>query len=536
MSINYTKLKFLAVSAIILAISLQSCYKDRFGLDEIAGGELEHSLAAPAVNSKLSMKRLIEEGNSPWVEDSDGFLSLVYSDTITSKNPSEVFQISDYSSLDQFALNIPPTLLPGDSDNVFLLNQPEMTFSGGETIDSVLFKSGTIEFTIETNLNHNARVEIIIPDLKKYGVTFFKSVDLKYNGGTSNTYSLSFPLNLYTLTLDTTQTGGRKFTEYFKVIVKMSTNSNNSPYVFEVNQEIKNATYYSVWGYFGQKNYGVGFGNIEIPLFNNNAGGQITFDNILVDFEVINDNAIDFNLKFDEFYVEKDGNRTNFISPLMPDFEIYGIDYDSIHESKSTFYSFDKSNSNIVDLINLNPDRVRFKTQVTSNPNWSSLNKNFLLDTGAIDIKATLTVPMFGKALDAFITDTFDLDIESIDELRKLEIRINAYNAFPTEASVQLYFADSNRVLLDSVFSQEEMIIESGVVGPAPDYKVTQPTHKLTVIDLSEAKLENLYTATKGIVKIRVNTYNQAQDFIKLYSDNYVDVKVAFKADTKINL
>jgi hypothetical protein len=189
-----------------------------------------------------------------------------------------------------------------------------------------------------------------------------------------------------------------------------------------------------------------------------------------------------------------------------------------------------------VDLINLNPDRVRFKTQVTSNPNWSSLNKNFLLDTGAIDIKATLTVPMFGKALDAFITDTFDLDIESIDELRKLEIRINAYNAFPTEASVQLYFADSNRVLLDSVFSQEEMIIESGVVGPAPDYKVTQPTHKLTVIDLSEAKLENLYTATKGIVKIRVNTYNQAQDFIKLYSDNYVDVKVAFKADTKINL
>lgn len=528
---------FIVIVLIATTISFNSCYKDRLGLDKMANSELNHDIAAPAVNSKLTMQMVVDESQDNWIEDSDGFLTLVYSDTVESDEAQSVFDIGSYDSDTNFLYPLPPTVLPGDSTSEFFVYSPEINPTNNDRIDSVLFKKGWLDISITTNLNHDARIEIIVPELRKYGVTFFKSMTLDYNGGSSNTYTASFPLNLYTLSLDTTLSGARKFDEYFKVIVKMSNNSNNSPYNIDINQTIRDATFYNIWGYFGQRSYGVSYGAMELSLFNNRAGGSVTIEQAELTMEVINENGVDFDLNFEKLYAEdKDGNQTNFTSPLMPNFEVYGVDYDSLYESKSTTYVFDENNSNLVDLVNINPERIKFRSKIKSNPPWSTSNKNFLLDTGRVKVRSKIEIPLFGKALDVQIRDTVNFSIDNVDELESLELRINAYNAFPVESAVQLYFADSTATIIDSVFADMEMIVQSGVVGPAPDYKITEPTHKLTVVDLPSEKLENLFAMEKVIIQARISTYNSGNDLIKIYSDNYVDLKVAFRANTKINL
>jgi hypothetical protein len=111
--------------------------------------------------------------------------------------------------------------------------------------------------------------------------------------------------------------------------------------------------------------------------------------------------------------------------------------------------------------------------------------------------------------------------------------RVNAYNGFPLNAGLQIYFTDSKYNILDSlIYDNDIRIIEGGKVGLPPKLKVEKPSHKTTDIVLYDSRLERIINAEKLIIKAELSTTNG--DLAKIYDDYAFKIKVGAK--TGINL
>ena len=100
-------------------------------------------------------------------------------------------------------------------------------------------------------------------------------------------------------------------------------------------------------------------------------------------------------------------------------------------------------------------------------------------------------------------------------------------NAFPITAFVQIYFMNEGYFALDSLFSMNENIIQSGVVGPAPDLKVVKPTYKKVETVLGRNKLDHLAATKKLIIRGTISSYQSGD--VKFYNTDYIDIKVGVK-------
>jgi hypothetical protein len=161
---------------------------------------------------------------------------------------------------------------------------------------------------------------------------------------------------------------------------------------------------------------------------------------------------------------------------------------------------------------------------------------NFVLDTSHIAFDVLLELPFYGRALSVDLRDTSDVNIDAsanIDYLESLTLNLNTSNGFPVDAYLQIYFADSNGVAYDSVFSTGRQMVRAGIVGPAPDYRVTSKTHYMAKIPLSQSQLDSYKKAEKMIISAQVSTIDQGKKVVKIYSGYSVYVELAARAKYK---
>ena len=100
---------------------------------------------------------------------------------------------------------------------------------------------------------------------------------------------------------------------------------------------------------------------------------------------------------------------------------------------------------------------------------------------------------------------------------------------------MQIYLADSNFVIYDSLFSDKVQLIEAGMPGPAPEYKVSSPMHNIAKVNLSNTNLENFRNAKNLIISASASTYDQGNKVIKIYNDYKLKFHLSAKAEYKTN-
>lgn len=532
--VGYTstiRLVFIAFGIVLLT---QSCYKDRFGVDKISGGEWDPTLAAPIVNSRLTMEDIKDLSGGIWGDDPSGLVSLIYRDTLLTDISTDLVIIPDQKSDSIFPYTLPINILPGDSDYTYFVHSHRFAMPPNMDIDSIMFKEGTIEVSFKTNINHDCKIEIVVPRLKKYGITNFKQiVYVPYDGNPTRTVTVSYPLVDYSMGLDDDGFGNKVFTQIIQVKTLMSSLPNLSPnYWFEVSQELKDLDYFAAFGFFGQTQLNLSASTISIGLFKNNYIGNVFLEDPVLTLDVENSYGTDFDFVFDEMYVTREATKMDLTSPMLPSLPLNGVPVSDYGTTKKTAFVFDKTNSNIVDAVNLNPHELYLDAHVKSNPTWSTFTRNFVNDTNVINVFTELEMPFHGKALDFTISDTSKFSLDAIDEIRSLELRINTRNLFPIDGLLQIYFADSNGVAIDSAFvSGGSLVLNSASVGPAPDYRAVTPANQTAVVTLDGSRLANLFKMEKIIVNASISTVNGGNDIMKIYSDYYVDVVISSKAD-----
>ncbi len=522
------RIKNILIIIILLSTSLllNSCYKKRFDVDKIGGGQWNPEIAAPVVKSRLTMKDIIENSTEEWKEYPDGLLSLIYRQRSYSTFADSTVIIPDQSIDTNLTLVLPPSMVPGDSTSELFDIYASLKGNNNEVLDTVFFKSGFMDVEISTDLNHDANIDIIIPELTKYGVTFYKTVKIPKSNGGMHTVKVSFPLNLYTAVFKHPNGNDNVLHQFFKARVNFGVAANNSPYVLKIKQGLSKVTYYNASGYFGKYNFIADKSVLGISLFDNSTVDQIFLEDPKLHLSFYNSFGIPLNVHMDEFYVERDGVTKDVISTLLPDMAIDAAK--KMYDFDTTSYLFDKNNSNITDLFNFQPKKVVFKETFTTNPSGNPVY-NFLMDTSRVYVNAEIELPLYGRALNFTVQDSSDFSIKKDEGVISADLRFNLSNLFPSEAKVQVYLADTNYVILDSLLSKDQQILVPATVGPPPDYRTSTPLNQTTVVTLKGDKLQHFWDTKKIIFRASLSTTEQGQKVVKIYSDYYVDIKMAVK-------
>lgn len=516
----------LIFALLLVSLLLNSCYKERFSTDMVAGGEWNPELAAPIIKTQLTMADIIENSSEEWKEYPDGLLSLIYRTRTSTNFADQIVEIPDQLADTTFQMVIPSSMIPGDSTSRIFNFFAEVSGSNNETIDTLFIKSGYLDFEITTNLNHNSKIQVIIPGLTRYGVTFYQNLVIPSAGGAMHTVKFSFPVGLFTAVFDHPNVTDNQIEEFFKVYINFGVATNNSPYALQIKQGLRDLTYYYASGYFGQYDFSIDKDVLGISLFENSTVDEVFLEDPKLHLNFYNSFGFPIEVNMDEFYVEKDGITKNFISTNLPKFTINNAT--KPYEYDTSRITFDVSNSNIVDIFNFQPKKVAFKETFRSNYSGTP-QYNFLFDSSKIYIDAEVELPMYGRTLNFTLRDSTEFNLEKQKNVISADLRFNLGNMFPAEATIQLYLADSNYVILDTLISGAEKVLAPATVGPPPDYRATSPVNQTTVVSLKGNRLENLWNAKRIIFKATLSTADQGQKVVKLYSDYSIDIRLAVK-------
>ena len=382
-------------------------------------------------------------------------------------------------------------------------------------------------------MNHNGYLEVTIPSMTRYGVTFRQRLNFVYSGGATTTVNVSVPIFDYYLTLNNNGGNHNILKQYVKVSAIKSSNPDNSPYTFSLKQEIKDINYHLAMGYFGVHTLNIDETKVPVDLFDNQTAGSIYIQDPHLYVTLRNSYGLPSNITFDQFYAERNGVKKNITSTLLPTLPVKFPPFSNIGGNDTTIYHFHSGNSNIVDIIDMNPTQLVFMGNVMTNPN-ATVVPNFVLDTSHIQVDILLELPLYGRAMNFELRDTSDINSDNktnIDQLKSLQLNVNTDNGFPVDVVLQLYLADTNNVIIDSIFHDEGRILKSGIVGPAPEYRVTSKTHNLIKIPLNSDQIENYKKARRLIMATHASSYENGAKVVKIYSDYSVYIEVAAKAN-----
>jgi hypothetical protein len=531
-----------AIPIAIIPMFIVSCVKDGdFDFDKLANPTLDPTLAAPLVNSHLTLADILKDTSGIIQSDQDGLVTLVYEtgDLISTK-PSDFFQIQNQSiNTDSTNINLPTS----PSDTTYYLISSNYSFSmpkPGQRLDSIKIKSALLKLNITTNINKTCMLELTSPDITNSNGTPLK---LKFNinyTGQPGTYSVPFTFDLsgYTMKLKNQPPKSNEILLQYSLKVIKNGLSVNNPYKIEMNDQIENIQFEKIFGYIG--NYDFNFSDItELSIFYNNMLSNINISNVRFDVGILNSFGLPIKLIINQIKAYKSANPSQFqlINDIPNPITVNSPTVNQIGQSVTTPGLSNISSNDLASAINLGPDRISYSLKAVTNPNNNPSETNFVLENSALKINMKAIIPMYGKVNGFVVQDTLDFELKDLSNVSEMMVRVNAKNAFPIDARIQVYFTTNNPgLILDSLVTGDPLIIQSGIVGSAPALKVVTPTTKITDITLTPTQIARIRNAKKMIIKARINTSNNGISDVKIYNDNYIDVKLGVKTKLNVNL
>jgi hypothetical protein len=170
-----------------------------------------------------------------------------------------------------------------------------------------------------------------------------------------------------------------------------------------------------------------------------------------------------------------------------------------------------------------------------------SLSYNSLTPSnGMLNLNPILKIPVFFQTPEGVHrTDTTGVNLSSIAEifegesvsLEKVTLYLKVINGMPLDVRTQIYFADSNYRILDSIKSGGDIFVKSGIPN-ASNYLVTQKVETVEEIALSEQQYNKIKDAKFLIIKEFYTSYQQQA--VKIFKSNTLDVILSAKVDTHV--
>jgi hypothetical protein len=513
---------------LVVPLVFSSCIDSKeYEIKRIKGNP---TIDLPLVSGDLVTQDFISEAdNVNIVVGTDGLLSIVYEQTLKSQGVSDLFVFPDKSF--NKIVPIPPTTLAARTSEIKYasLNSNEDFSFSPEKLSEIKFKNTvakiTVSFSPSLPSSSVFEVNLKLPTCLLNGVPFEKRIPL----GSS---TATFALRDYVATL-VSNSFPMEITVFEKPHASSVVIASNTTASVKLDFTILDYQYLK--GFFGDQSVlNIPSETIFTDEFNNSLNGAAyTFKEPKVSLAITNDYGIPVTVSFQSLEGRKNNGAslplvTNPTSPLKINSPV------SLGQAAITNVTVTNTN----DLITFRPDLFYYKLTAKINDGLTS-GANFCADTSKMRVKLKAEIPLYGKASGIILADTFDIDLTDAknSQVESGTIVSKIRNELPLDAFIQLYIANSNAIIIDSLFTTAQTaLIKSSTVNATGDLVTPSNTNNETPIP--KEKLDKIFDAKKMIVKVRMNTTFDAgkQVDVKFKSTYKISVAFGLKAKLKLNV
>lgn len=542
---NYV-LKFMPY--MLVAIAVSGCVK-KMELDNIAKPHWTPGVAVPLINSTLSLKDIMNTQDSIQYleEDANGFLTIYYRDSLFSVNASEFinipsqdttlkFGITDQDSLDLDMIGEVTVSTQDDYKLLFPLDAADDTLK----IDTIQLRGGYFSYSFSVDFKNPVNIIFKVPSIRNaQGVALQDTFDFNYSqtgyvpiiqGNTIDVTGYTFDLSNAGTTTNTLKV------EYTVQLIDSGYSITKEDSII-IDIDLSNIQFGFLNGYLGQHEFTFDPDTVDLTVYQSSLEGQFSLVDPKINIYLYNYFGMPVRVQFDALKAVKDGNELDIeYGTANPIIEFNQPD--NIGDYATTVVELNNNTSNITDVIEMSPDYIIYDITGLSNHEGPNANTNFLSYDSKFNIELEVELPLWGTASGFVLMDTASLNLEeSIDQLESLEFKLNIENGFPLDVGIQVYFADENYQYIDSLFFTDAQdpfypLIASAMVGP--DGLVTAPTLKTSYATLTNNAISNLENVKYVLIKGRLNTTNNGNTDVKVYSHYQIGVKMGLKAQLDV--
>lgn len=510
---------------------ITGCLKEKdFDFKKVAETEWRPDLAAPLVNSDLTVKDLIGIADSgTFSTDQNHFVTLVYRSSLYSASLPDVAPIPDqhYDETIQLNSNDSTTLRTTNVDKI-INNTLPFTLPANSFLTSILLRTAFLKISLASYIPLNGSVNVSIPSLELNGNPFSKDVSFSTASGNPIQLVDSFSLAGYTINFNSGNQFGIIYTVHFNSPGVMPSQITNLD--FNITTGFDAVTPGAVYGNLGSQALLIDQDTSYISFFNNFQNGSIYFTDPKISLYISNSFGLPVNVAITSIVAyNKTGNSvvlTGYPSTIQ-------IPYPTVAGQISTdSIVLTSSNSNVRDAMAINPVYLVYTATATT---ANAPSQGFVLDTSQFNATVRIDLPLRGYADNFTLQDTADFQLDRVQEIESADFLIHIKNGFPGTAINQIYFADENYVILDSMFVNNA---DKTIQGAQIDANglVIAPSVNVINIPFSGTRIEHLYNSRKLLLNSRMETTNAPNRIVEIYDFYKMNVKIGVRAQVKMKL
>jgi hypothetical protein len=447
--------------------------------------------------------------------DTDGLLSLVYSQNLLSQDIRGLFTIPNTNSSSTLTLPaFPSAIVPLDVVLTTLSTQVDLGIAPAQ-LSELSFKSGQLLVSTSLSPNSNLNYEIIV-SLPDFTSKIGNQPLVITSKGTPQTVVLSN----YIVKLNK-----NKFTANISFVLKKSTTPANIVANTKATAQLTltSMDFNYIKGFFGQQSVAIPASTLTIGAYGNSLNkASISLAQPTVGLIVSNDYGIPVTVDYKVFEARK-SNASPLTLMLNPANPVLINAPATLGTSASTTISITNTNQ----IINYAPTQLYYQATATINKGVTS-GVNFLADTSKVRVKLNVNIPLYGKASGILLGDTVAIDLSSVNQSQITEaaLKIKITNEMPLDGSVQFYLTDSKYVIIDQLLeTSQTSFIKGSKVTTSGDLQTATLSDQ--TISIAKEKVNKIFTAKYIIIAAIMSTSKDA-------GGNAVDVK--FKSQYKMTV
>ena len=416
----------------------------------------------------------------------------------------------------------------------------EYSFSNSERIDKIRFGSGSLDYNLSLDFKEDVSILLSAPYLTKNGSPLSIPINVDYSTGQSLPNIKTGNVDLTDYEMDMSCGGITKNAISFSYSATIdssgqtTTFSNTDEFAFSL--DIRNVSIEYVEGYLGQFQFEVEKDTMDLGFNANMFGAEVYFEEPSIALNIENSFGIPIRIILSEkTAVNTNDNEQLILSGSAVDDSIM-LNYPSLSQVGQyveTNIVLDNNTSNLSDLLAMMPNQFIFEMDAKSNSSGDTNDINFLLDTSAFKVDLELSIPFYGRISNLVLQDTVDFEMVDFDEAEYAIFHLVTENSFPADIGLQLYFLDESYTVLDSLIEPYTELFKSSVVDNNGD--VISNTTEYLKIQVTKEKLYGLTDATKLLIKASLETYNNGNTLVKIYSDYEFAVNLGVQMNIKLS-
>ena len=506
------KFQILLLAMVLISMLTFSC-SDFGDINSVEKAEEEIEMAIPLVNTEFNINDFTGDGGpdnvSIKIDDQDR-VTLIYSGDVVRQGVFAIFTPVPFYEV--------PLI-----DTAFTENVP---FQPDQRVDKAIFGDSNIRLRFTSQFEEDVDVKITLPQLSKDGEVFTANVTVPYEG-TSPVNFISEPISIQGWLLESE--------ENIITIIYDARLSDGSRVAFsEAVLAFDVVIFDYIEGYFGSEVFDIKGDFIPIGVLDNWVSGGLSFVDPKV--KIFVENAFGFPVR-SIFNTMQVVTTTGEVLDMESEIIENNIDfaYPALNERgeiKITEFSFNKDNSNIVDLFKEKVRRVTYDIDAGANPDMDESIVGFVDADSYFLVNVDVELPLEGTVNNLVLQDTVDLDLSDLDDVTSAEFKTVIANDFPADITVQGYFYDENDVLLDSLFKERLMLpaaqvdLASGRTFPGDE--------EINFEEFSSDRVDKLQNGRKILVNLKINTEQASSGPLWIYNDYGITFKVGAKLRTKL--